>query len=105
MAAKGSIAKEEVKRKIIQCFGQDKVFESDKKLYINTTENGEPVQIAITMTCPKNLVSPTGGFAAPALNFEDDDDSSSIGKPVSQNMEITPEEKKNIADLMERLGL
>ena len=42
--ARGSEAKEWVAKKIIECFGQENVIESDKKLYITTKENGEKIQ-------------------------------------------------------------
>jgi hypothetical protein len=105
MAAKGTIAKENIKKEIINLFGQDKAFEVDKKIYINTTENGEPIQIALTMTCPKTFIE-SDGYAAVSSNALDfEDDSSSIGKPAKNNVEISDEEKQNIKDLMERLGL
>ena len=43
--AKGNFAKEEVMKKIIECFGQDQAFIYDKKLYITTKEDGAPIQV------------------------------------------------------------
>ena len=104
--AKGIIAKNVVAQKIAAAFGADFVGEFDKKLYVWAEENGEKVQIAITMTCPKNPVGDINFSAEPgnSLNFED----MSAGPVAGGNAvkaEITDEEKKNIAELMARLGL
>lgn len=104
--AKGAIAKENVAKKIAQAFGADFVGEFDKKLYVWSEENGEKVQIAIAMTCPKNPVGNIDFSAEPgnSLNFED----MSAGPVAGGNAtkaEVTDEEKKNIAELMARLGL
>ena len=56
MAAKGSLAKEEVTKKIAEAFGQNFLGEYEKKLYILANENGEQIQIAISLTCPKNPI-------------------------------------------------
>ena len=104
--AKGTIAKEVVAKKIATAFGTDFVGEFDKKLYVWADENGERVQIAIAMTCPKTPIGNIDYSAEPgnSLNFED----MSAGPVVGGNAtkaEITDEEKKNIAELMARLGL
>ena len=107
--AKGAIAKENVTKIIAKAFGSDFVGEFDKKLYVWAEENGEKVQIAIAMTCPKHPVGGNGNLnfdAEPgsSLNFEN-----MSAAPASASTftpaEITEEEKKNIADLMARLGL
>lgn len=104
--AKGAIAKENVAKKIAAAFGTDFVGEFDKKLYVWAEENGEKIQIAIAMTCPKNPVGNIDFSAEPgnSLNFED----MSAGPVAGGNAtkaEVTDEEKKNIAELMARLGL
>ena len=104
--AKGAIAKENVAKKIAQAFGSDFVGEFDKKLYVWVDENGERVQIAIAMTCPKNPVGNIDYSAEPgnSLNFEDMSAAPVAGGSNSA-AEISEEEKKNIAELMARLGL
>ena len=106
--AKGAIAKEVVAKKIAQIFGSDYVGEFDKKIYVWAEENGEKVQIAISMTCPK---TPVGAemmdFKAEpgdSLNFEDMS-AAPIAGGKTNIAEISDEEKKNIAELMARLGL
>ena len=96
--AKGNIAKENIAKRIAQAFGSDYLGEFDKKIYVLGEENGEKIQIAISMTCPKVAVAIEKEKSA-EMNFEE--------MPVieSKTVEISDEEKKNIADLMKRLGL
>ena len=103
MAAKGTIAKENVITKIQAAFGKDFVGVVDKKVYVWGYENGEPIQIALSMTCPKTPVEVAGQnytsstTTSNVLDFE-------APTPIIK-AEITQEEKDNIAALMERLGL
>ena len=106
--AKGNDAKEKLINKIITALGSDYVGCFDKKYYFNSEENGEKVQIAISMTCPK---TPVGAemmdFKAEpgdSLNFEDMS-AAPIAGGKTNTAEISDEEKKNIAELMARLGL
>lgn len=105
--AKGAEAKQRIVNKFIEMFGKDWIGEYDKKYYIWSEENGERIQIAITMTCPKNPIE---------INRDTDvnedwdwGNSSTIDQSVinknSISAEITEEEKKNLAELMAKLGL
>lgn len=106
--AKGSQAKEVVIKKIASAFGDNYVGEYDKKVYVMAPENGELVQIAISLTCPKtpitfnNTVLATGDF-----NFEDDAPATiTVASSVSEEpVVIDDQERKNIEDMMARLGL
>ena len=98
--AKGSQAKVNVTNKIANTFGEDWIGEINKKLYVWADDGGERVQISIALTCPKTFVD------APDKNYVPDNDWSNDGEITQpQKAEITEEEKKNIADLMTRLGL
>lgn len=99
--AKGSIAKEQIAKKMAETFGADWIGERDKKYYLWANENGERIQIAISMTCPKTPVGEVGASAdSNVLNFED-----GVTAGGETQIEITVDEKKNVADLMARLGL
>lgn len=107
MAAKGTIAKQNVVKKIQEIFGADFIGEVDKKIYVWTQENGERVQIAISMTCPKTPIDISG---TPVPNFSGGMDFENMGvatvAPATYTpAEITEEEKQTVADLMARLGL
>ena len=106
--ARGSQAKEYVTKKITEAFGADYVGEVDKKLYVWAQENGEKIQIAIAMTCPKNPVgeAPVMDFTTDTGDFDFSDDGSAPVTPTKfQPAEISADEKANIASLMEKLGL
>lgn len=108
--AKGSIAKEQITKKIIEIFGQDNAFEYDKKLYINTSENGVPVQICIGMTCPKVPVGETVATpaAAPTTFTNAFDAFGAVTETAPETYkpaEITPEERQTVQEIMARLGL
>lgn len=105
--AKGTIAKENVIKKIAEAFGTNFIGEHDKKIYVWVNDGGEQVQIAISLTCPKNPIQV-------ATNISTDEnwdfsDSSPVNTTIAINnappAEITEEEKINIANLMEKLGL
>lgn len=105
MAIKGAVAKEKIAKKIAEIFGPNFIGEFDKKLYVWSEENGEKVQVAITMTCPKNPVGEINFKAeiGNSLNFED-----MSAAPVfksTEPAEITDQERENIANLMAKLGL
>ena len=98
--AKGAQAKIAVTNKIANTFGEDWIGEVNKKLYVWADDGGERVQISIALTCPKTFID------APDKNFVPDNDWSDDSTPVTpKKAEISDEEKKNIADLMKRLGL
>ena len=104
MAAKGTIAKDLVEAKIKAAFGEDFVGVVDKKIYVAAMENGEMVQVAISLTCPKVPISLDKTVQVNGFNFEDptqDTKASAIFTPA----QITPDEKANIEALMARLGL
>ena len=102
--AKGANAKNAVINKIAMAFGTDYIGEVDKKVYVWADDGGEKVQIAITLTCPKNPVEAGGVSAAPASGWDFSDKTVTASTPVSK-AEITPEEQARIADMMNRLGL
>ena len=105
--AKGAIAKQNVIKKIQEIFGADFIGEVDKKIYVWTQENGDRVQVAISLTCPKTPIEVSG---APIPNFSGGMDFESMGVAVAAPAsyapaEISEEEKQTVADLMARLGL
>ena len=103
MAAKGSIAKAEVIKMIQDAFGENYLGEFDKKIYVQVPENGEMVQIAIALTCPKTPVVISSG---PVIKGDRMDFDNVPTVSISETKtEITTEERENIATMMARLGL
>lgn len=104
--AKGQIAKEQVSAKIAAAFGEDFVGIVDKKLYVWGMENGERVQVCLSMTCPK---VPIEGGAAPVANTTSTgnfDWSGSTMAPAPQApVEISKEDDEQVKELMRRLNI
>ena len=96
--ARGSQAKQEVVEILQQAFGKDWIGEQGGKFYVWANENGEKLQIAIALTCPKTFVE----AAIPASNKLDFSSATPVSAPPA---EITEEEKKRLEDLMKKLGL
>lgn len=107
MAIKGTVAKENVEKKIAQVFGENYLGIYDKKIYVMSEENGEKVQVAIALTCPKVPIEfgyKPATTAAGDWDFESME--ATLKVPVNAPAaEITPEEKANLQSLLERLGL
>lgn len=94
--ARGNIAKEQATKTIIKAFGNSFVCVQDKKIYVWAEENGEKVQIAITLTCPKAIVE---GHSLTKANS--DEECAFATTPV----DISPEDKRKIEKLKEKLGI
>ena len=102
--AKGSIAKSKIAEKIKNLYGADYVGESGGKYYIYENDGGEKVQIAISLTCPKNpigTVDMSNAFGD-GLDFEAEP---VLAQTKFEPAEITEQEKDNLKALMDRLGL
>lgn len=100
--ARGSIAKEVIVKKLKDAFGADFIGEVDKKIYIQAPENGEMVQIALSMTCPKTPVAVSNAPVVKGgiMDFE--------AEPVlvaPKSVEVSEDERATIQDMMRRLGL
>lgn len=102
--AKGAIAKEFIKEKLLETFEGSFVYNNGKEVRIPYEENGELVQIKISMTCAKEPVSvggaDMGGAAVASLTAP----TSNFPKP-KELVEPTDAEKKNVEDLLAALGL
>lgn len=103
--AKGAIAKQTVINKIQAAFGTDFIGEYDKKIYVWAQENGERVQIAISLTCPKVPVEVSSAPVTGDFNFEDDTPNVVVAAGAYQPADITPEERQRVNDLMRMLDL
>ena len=102
--ARGATAKTKIAEKIKDLFGADYVGESGGKYYVWENDGGEKVQIAISLTCPKNPIGTVDMSSAfgDGLDFEAEP---VVTQSKFEPAEITPEETQNLADLMARLGL
>lgn len=107
--ARGAVSKEEVINKILSTF--EGSFKYDKEVRIPMMENGELIQIKITLTAAKTNVEPGGdtaipGAVKPKATSTSTSTASNIGSASSHFMnKPTEEEKKNVAELISKLGL
>lgn len=99
---KGQIAKDYVAKKLAEAFGEHYLGEVDKKYYVEAPENGEMVQIAIAMTCPKN---PVAVSSAPVVRSGGIDFEAESVLIAPKTTEVSEDERQTIADMMRRLGL
>lgn len=99
MAAKGTEAKAEITKKILENFNG--AFAYEKEIRIPYEENGETVQIKITLTCAKvNVPNPN------EENLIEDESSEVSIKDVLPNFsEPSEEEKENLENLISKLNL
>ena len=98
MAVRGSIAKEIIKNKILETF--EGSFPYDKEIRIPIEEEGTIVQIKVTLTAAKVNVGVGADVAVPGAAVQP---MSTV--ETAPSAEITPEEKKNVENLIETLGL
>lgn len=107
--ARGAASKEEVINKILSTF--EGSFKYDKEVRIPMMENGELIQIKVTLTAAKTNVEPGGDTAMPGAvkskaTSTSASTASNIGSASSHFMnEPTEEEKKNVAELISKLGI
>lgn len=106
MAARGTEAKNIVTEQILKTF--NKSFRYEKEIRIPVMENGELVQIKVTLTAAKTNVENGGDVAMPGLNepiftpgggFDEfkGADNSAVPEPSA-------EEKAAVEDLIKKLG-
>ena len=103
MAARGAIAKEQIIEKLLQFFPGS--FKNDKEIRIPVEENGEDIQIKVTLTAAKvNIPNPNEeGVTSGSTLSDTDTTSSKIDN--AEVTEITEEEKKEVEDLIKTLKL
>ena len=105
MAAKGQAAKQQVAATILEAFGEN-AFTYDKEIRVNMVENGEPVQIKITLTAAKALVDAGGDSALPGAGASVAASGDGFPAPTEKKtIQATESEKQAVADLMASLGL
>lgn len=103
--AKGAIAKKEIMQKIIEMFPGSFLYNNDKEVRINSTEEGNPVQIKITLTCAKipveneseNVSKIFKKMNSNAIEFKDTPKPQDIVEP-------TEEEKANLKVLLDNFS-
>ena len=96
--ARGSVAKEEIVQKILKDFAGS--FVNDKEIRIPWEENGEQLQIKLTLTCAKVNIAVPGSDNAFDLAGEQ-----TAAPAIDDTPELTEEEKTKVNDLIKKLCL
>lgn len=94
--ARGSQVKEEITQKILETFEDS--FRYDKEIRIPMLENGELIQIKVTLTAAKVNVESGGDTAVPVAG-----NASTVNS--SDNLMITEQEKEDTMKLLQSLNL
>lgn len=99
MAIRGTIAKQEVIDKILETFPN--AFVHDKTIRIPTMEDGQEIQVKLTLTAAKDLVTPNADKAIPAAAPAPKQPASTVS---ADTIQPTPEEKANVERFLKSIG-
>lgn len=105
MAAKGSILKQEIAKKILETFPGSFLYNDGKEIRINGTENGEILQIKVVLTTAKVAVEGGDDNALPGEKTAATADVKPAGTNEKVPQEPTAEEKERLTTLLNKLGL
>lgn len=108
MAAKGSVAKQEIFDKILEVFEGSFFYNNGKEVRIPWEEDGNEVQIKVTLTCAKENVSADGASTTVTPSAKKSNSTSENTEkvaPAASLVEPTQEEKENVEALLNALGL
>lgn len=99
--ARGAVSKEKIIKTILDTFAGSFLY--DKEIRIPMNEDGELIQIKVTLTAAKTNVESGDDIKIPGT----DDNEINFGTeaPIKEKIEVTEEEKQNVATLLKNLGL
>ena len=103
MAAKGSILKQEIASKILAAFPGSFLYNDGKEIRINGTENGEKLQIKLTLTAAKVAVEGGSDMILTGEAATTDVKPNVVNERIPQ--EPSEEEKERLTMLLNKLGL
>lgn len=92
---RGATSKEQVYSVLQKVFG-DQLFKVGKEIRLNWKEDGAPLQLKISFTAAKDIVG-GGAFESQTQSVD------ALATPAS--LDLTPEEIKEVRDLIAELGL
>lgn len=104
MAAKGTESKNSIFKKIMEIYPDSFWEDENKILRVPLDENGDRVEIKITLTAAKNNIGLNNSAVRSAF---DNEPVSNFMPPPAENKDIEPtqEEKNNVERLLASLGL
>ena len=99
--ARGAVSKEKITKTILDTFAGSFLY--DKEIRIPINEDGELIQIKVTLTAAKTNVESGDDTKIPGI--ENNEINFGTETVTKEKIEITPEEKQNVATLLQSLGL
>ena len=108
--ARGTESKSYITKKILETFEGSFLYNDGKEIRIPLKEDGEIVQIKVTLTCAKTNVStedstPAEFKTTPAANTSNELNFEDTPAPSPAEINTTPEERANIARLVEKFNI
>lgn len=108
--ARGAIAKKEIMDKILSTFEGSFLYNDNKEVRIPFVEDGELIQVKVTLTAAKENVAQGDDNAIPGSNTVTETMSGpvfthTVAKEETKIVEPTEAEKENVRDLLASLGL
>ena len=101
--ARGAKLKQEVMNKILETFEGSFLYNDGKEVRICGNEDGEEIQIKVTLTAAKENVYPGGENAIPGSTISKDIPQTEVAKQTIT--EPSQQEMQNVQDLLKSLGL
>lgn len=104
--AKGAASKEIIFAKLLETFEGSFMYNGGKECRIPMMEDGNEVQIKVTLTAAKDNVYPESGIGIAAV-VQETDATSAFPEPKTpvKPVEVSEEEKANVEALLKSLGL
>ena len=107
--AKGGTSKDKIIDALKAALPEHWVGMDDKKRAVfEFVESGEPIQVAVSLTCPKTLI-PRQGTPSPTITTPSSDTGAFVTAEAAakekEKLEISDEERKNVDTLLTNLGI
>lgn len=107
--AKGGTSKDKVIDALKAALPEHWVGVDDKKRAVfEFVEDGEPIQVAVALSCPKTLI-PRQGTPTPTITTSSSDAGAFVTAEAAakekEKLEISDEERKNVDTLLTNLGI
>ena len=107
--AKGGTSKDKIIDALKAALPEHWVGVDDKKRAVfEFVEDGEPIQVAVALSCPKTLI-PRQGTPSPTITTHSSDAGAFVTAEAAakekEKLEISDEERKNVDTLLTNLGI
>ena len=105
MAAKGTATKQLIMKKLLEIFPDSFLYNGGKELRINQMEDGELVQIKLTLTASKNIVENEDSLHSVSSSTASINNDINFEEKEEAPQEPSEEEKERLKILLEKMGI